>query len=190
MRGTFLLDVHNLDAGGKTYTSSVSPAWLRGALEDIPGYEPAEPEGALTVRYSRTGNDVILRGNVTVHLKSTCARCLGTAQLDVDSELSLMLVPATSNKAAFAKGKAGQTNAVSEEYEMQEGDANLDTYEGETVVLDPFVREAILLEVPSTPLCSEDCQGIAPPPDQGASTEPSIDPRLAPLLKFKTKGSS
>ena len=48
----------------------------------------------------------------------------------------------------------------------------MDHYDGETVVLDPFVREAILLEVPNFPLCSEDCAGIqpaAPTPPPSAS---------------------
>jgi uncharacterized protein len=190
MRGTFLLDVHDLDSAGKTYEAPVTAGWLRGALEGIEGLEPAGPDGELSVRFSRTGSDVVVKGHVRAQLTAPCARCLEPTQLDVDGELALMLVPSTSPKAAFAKGLAGGGPSVSAEYEISENDAELDTYEGETVVLDAFLREAILLEVPTTPLCSEGCQGIAPPPEQGAPTEPTVDPRLAPLLKFMKKGTS
>ena len=62
-------------------------------------------------------------------------------------------------------------------------------YDGETVVLDDFVREAILLEIPIFPLCSEDCPGIRPqalqaPADDVASP---VDPRLAPLGALRDK---
>src|SRR5262249_11349841 len=82
------------------------------------------------------------------------------------------------------------------EYEFTAEEADLDTYDGETVVLDAFVREAILLEMPNFPLCSEACPGIGPAAsgrdrDDGPTiraraeaeeaTAPALDPRLAPL---------
>jgi uncharacterized protein len=91
-------------------------------------------------------------------------------------------VPETSKKAKFAKGKEGPA-----EGEISMADAELDTYSGEELVFDPFVREAILLEVPPFPLCSDTCQGIRPPPDEVADEAPPIDPRLAPLLELIAK---
>lgn len=48
------------------------------------------------------------------------------------------------------------------EYEFSSEEAEHDEYDGETIVLDDFVREAILLELPNFPLCSETCTGISP----------------------------
>ena len=63
-----------------------------------------------------------------------------------------------------------------------------DTYDGEQVVLDSFVREFILLDLPMTPLRSDlplaEDAAIAPPSgsaDSAAGTEQTVDPRLAPL---------
>lgn len=56
------------------------------------------------------------------------------------------------------------------EYEFSASEAEYDLYDGETVVLDPFVREALLLEMPNFPLCSEDCPGIAHIPAQAGNT--------------------
>lgn len=50
------------------------------------------------------------------------------------------------------------------EYEFSPEEADHDLYDGDTVVLDGFVREALLLEMPNFPLCSEDCPGIAAVP--------------------------
>jgi uncharacterized protein len=61
----------------------------------------------------------------------------------------------------------------------------VDTYEGEEVVLDRFVREAILLESPIFPLCSEACEGIRPASDSAPVSEGAVtDPRLLPLLEL------
>jgi uncharacterized protein len=87
--------------------------------------------------------------------------------------------------------------------ELSDDEASLDTYEGDDVVLDEFVREAILLEMPYFPLCSEACPGMAPPlPGDGAEAvpgapaarglrspgtpgKPALDPRLAPLARIR-----
>ncbi len=88
-----------------------------------------------------------------------------------------------------AAGSRGKRKDI--EYEFSADEADVDTYDGEQVVLDPFVREAILLELPNFPLCSEACPGIAP----GASSSPaepaagalSVDPRLAPLGALRAR---
>ena len=95
------------------------------------------------------------------------------------------VVPTPEAEAAVAaKGKKAKAKSA-EEDEQDPADADLDTYEGEELVLDPFVREAILLEVPPFPLCSTNCPGIAPPPTEAEPVSDEVDPRLAPLLRFK-----
>lgn len=103
-------------------------------------------------------------------------------------------VKARGAAAAGAAGGTGKPGAGSKkpakeskdkelpEYEFSSSEADLDTYDGDNVVLDSFVREAILLEMPIFPLCSESCPGIRPSPEagDGGDTRP-VDPRLAPL---------
>jgi uncharacterized protein len=55
------------------------------------------------------------------------------------------------------------------------------------VILDGFIREALLLELPNFPLCSETCPGIRPHPAAPGDAEAPIDPRLAPLRALKSK---
>ena len=77
------------------------------------------------------------------------------------------------------------------------GDSELDTYLGEEVVLDDFIREAILLELPMFPLCCDACPGIKPRSFDAAGVDAqpvvggqSMDPRLAPLLELVRKSKA
>jgi uncharacterized protein len=63
------------------------------------------------------------------------------------------------------RGKARPKQGEEDEYEFSSEEADHDVYDGETVVLDPFVREALLLEIPNFPLCSDDCAGIRTAPE-------------------------
>lgn len=84
-----------------------------------------------------------------------------------------------------SKGKGGEKELP--EYEFASDEADLDVYDGEMVVLDGFVREAILLEMPIFPLCSESCPGIRPasPEAVDGGDTPTLDPRLAPLRALR-----
>lgn len=182
---SFTLDVHDLDAAGKSYSAPLPADWLASTLADTE-VKPAGEPGAVDVRYSRTGDDIVIKGTVHAALVGMCARCLEPARVDATAELTLLLVPETSKRASFAKGKAGHPDAPSRE-DFGADDADLDTYSGDHVALDPFVREALLLEIPPVLLCSETCEGIAPPPETTGSQSDELDPRLRPLLALSAK---
>jgi uncharacterized protein len=99
--------------------------------------------------------------------------------------MTLLLVPADSPQGKQLLGKA----AAADELEFSGDEAEIETYEGDHVDLDPLIRDALLLEVPQFPLCTEDCQGMRPPPDDAGPSAGGVDPRLAPLLKFSKKRS-
>lgn len=152
-----------------------------GWLGQVLGDTEVRPrgEGSLVGRLSRSGNDIVVRGRLVADVELPCVRCLEPAAVDVRTELSLLLQPLSRSELSKGRGKKD------EEYEFSAGEADIDVYDGETVVLDDFVREAILLEVPAFPLCNDACPGIptgAPAPDATP-----IDPRLAPLSAFRQK---
>ncbi len=179
-----LLEVHDLDAAGKTYASALEVDWVTRALDgcDV----TATAAGQVEVRFSKSGDDVVIRGRVRQPLTAPCARCLAPAPIDVDTELSLLLVPASSQKASYARGKSGPPDDPRRE-ETNPGDSDLDVYDGDHVALDDFVREAILLEVPPFPLCAAACPGIGATPQAPVPTDGDIDPRLQPLLALSAR---
>jgi len=214
----FAINAADIDAAGRSIEADLAVDWLDKQLAecDVHATEP----GKLSVRLSRSGEDIVVRGKTRASLDVPCGRCLSPAKLNLEGELTLVLRPAktlphqpatggaraprgTGGKASTSKGlpdKAAATGAVGTatgggkgkrppkekdlpEYEFASEEADIDTYDGETVVLDDLVREAILLEIPIFPLCSEDCTGIRPASSDmiDEAEEPRIDPRLAPL---------
>jgi uncharacterized protein len=187
----FAVSAHDIDAAGIALDAAVPVAWL---AEELAGTEiTAAAPGRLTARLSRSGHDIVVRGRVKADLSVPCARCLDPASVPVDTEIALLLHPGPVSARppspaphAAGNGKA-RPPAKDDEYEFSAGEADLDSYDGETVVLDPFVREAILLEVPNFPLCSEGCPGIRPAAAAPSEPAPRVDPRLAPLRALRDK---
>jgi uncharacterized protein len=190
---------------GMAIDVTVPSAWLDAALADAKlgvGAGDWEARGGLEeahlrARLSRSGQDVVVRGHVQAEIVLACVRCLGPTRIRVDGELSLLLraLPRAGHNHHGGAGRAsrpsGSERGSADEHEFTTEEADLDSFDGETVVLDEFVREAILLEVPQFPLCSDGCVGIpAAPADwpvAAAEPEPDVDPRLAPLGALRTK---
>jgi len=184
-RGTFIVPVHDLDVDGRDVTFPITAAWLRGALEECE-MQPAGREGRIDAHFTKSGNDVLVQAQVDVELAIPCARCLKTVELRPNIEMALLLHPTTpANPPKRPKRGAERASGDEPEGEFSPDEADLDTYEGDEVVLDRFVREAILLESPIFPLCSEACEGIRPASDSASFTGQAVtDPRLLPLLEL------
>jgi uncharacterized protein len=172
----FTIPIADLDAGGRAVTFPVRAAWLRGALEDSDA-KAGSQDGSLQVRVSKSGNDVVVHGQLKADLALECARCLAPVALHIDQPLTALMVPAGEMRS---RGK-------DDDGDLENEDLDVVAYSGDTLVLDDLVRDELVLEIPMIPLCSEDCPGISPPPPQDAagSEHQAIDPRLAPLLRLK-----
>jgi uncharacterized protein len=193
----FSFPVNELDAAGKSFKLPIRAAWLRGALEDT-DIGAAQRDGELEVRLSKSGVDGVIRGALAADLVVPCSRCLEPTVVPVREELSLLAVPRTpaphvagshgssGSKDGGKKGKKPKESEDLDEADLASEEADVLVYEGDNLVLDDLVRDELLLGIPMIPLCSEACPGISP--DNSSSEEvASIDPRLVPLLKLKTK---
>jgi len=180
------VSAHDIDTAGLKLDAELPAGWLDAELSDASvSADPKSAPGHVHVRLSRSGDDIVVRGRVRATFTVPCARCTQPAPVEVDTELSLLLQPAPK-APPVAKGRGKGNGKADEEYEFSAAEADCDTYDGETVELDAFVREAILLEVPNFPLCSEGCPGIRPAADSALQeAAPRIDPRLAPLADIK-----
>jgi uncharacterized protein len=193
LRGSFVIPIHDLDLAGRSVRFPITPVWLRGALEGCEA-QPAGSTGQIDVHLTKTGNEVLVQGQIDAAFVIPCARCLDPVEIRPHIELSLLLHPAAGalgpgrrngqGAAPAAKGGAIKPKG-DDETELLDEEADTDTYEGDEVVLDRFVREAILLESPIFPLCSEACEGIRPASDSALGSEGGVtDPRLLPLLEL------
>jgi uncharacterized protein len=108
-------------------------------------------------------------------VRGTCARCLESFPFRLDREFSLVLKPATE-----ATEKPGER-----------ADPWLAFYKGDEVDLSPFVREELLLAMPTRALCNEACAGLCSRCGANLNlgkcgcVEEWTDPRLAKLREWK-----
>ncbi len=221
-RPAFYAALHELEDGPKELTGAISDEWLRKLLEDTDVEPAGTNDGQLDLVLTKNGADVLVQGQLTVHLSVPCARTLDPALYRVRPEVFLLLVPSTKQVGDHGpKGKrAERARAAREKHEknqkakksaasgwesdpeLSDQDAAQDTYSGDQIVLDHFLREFILLEVPMIPL-REDLRGTpfeanpALPGTDGTrstadatssgSADKPLDPRFSALAELKAR---
>lgn len=191
----FKVPLADLEQGPKSVDFDLSLGWLADAFA---GTEATAVEpGLLSVEVSKNGREVMVRGRAQVQVTMPCSRTLEPVPIALTPEIFLMLSQASATRpgrstARRKKGRGAPPTAETKPKKDRGWDddppldsqtAASDTFSGEEVVLDPFVREFLLLDLPMFPVRSDlppvDKAAIPPAPsDQG---EVPIDPRLAPL---------
>jgi uncharacterized protein len=132
------------------------------------------PEGApltLTVRLESVTEGVLATGTVTGELVGECGRCLSgfTDGLDVE----------------FVELFAYPNSATDETTDADE----VSRLEGDHLDLEPVVRDAVVLSLPLTPLCTPECAGLCSECGErlddlpAGHTHTRIDPRWAALTE-------
>jgi uncharacterized metal-binding protein YceD (DUF177 family) len=200
-----VVSVSDLDNGPKEASFTLPLAWLKEVLEPA-GATPGG-DGRLSVELTKQGQDVMVRGRATFAVTMPCVVTLEPVPFDLRPEIFLMLKPGKAPdptkrppKAAAPKAEpTSQTKApkrkkrpggTDPETEASGEDGVPDTFVGDEVVLDDFVREFLLLELPLYPrrpdLPSAE-ESLVSRPLAGPTGEKPIDPRLAPLAKIAAR---
>ncbi len=119
-----------------------------GYLRDFPFDLPSvhlHPDPVLknltgTVRVSRTPQGLLMQAKMHAAIEVECVRCLDAIEQHLDTDFSELY--------AFTPRSTTESNLILPE----------DGY----INLEPILREYMLLEVPISPLCRQDCQGLCP----------------------------
>jgi uncharacterized metal-binding protein YceD (DUF177 family) len=173
------VSVDTIPEEGTSLALALDSAWLSQVFADA-AMRPVEGSRASAkLRLDRDGADVIVSGTVKARVAADCVACLEPVELPVETEFQLVLSPA-------AKAPARRPG---EEVELSAGELDADFYTDGQVDLAHWLREQLLLEAPVHPRHEGDCpralltNPTTPAPNGGA--ERAVDPRLAPLLKFR-----
>ncbi|PRX95638.1 YceD family protein [Allonocardiopsis opalescens] len=147
-----------------------APADLEAGLVGV--REGAELE--LDFRLESVVDGVLVSGTVRAPLSGECARCLEPLADSVDAEFQELFVYPADDLSAAEDADEDETHRL----------------EGDLIDLEPVVRDAVVLELPLSPLCRDDCPGLCAqcgvrladaPPDHGHD---GADPRWAALRKL------
>jgi uncharacterized metal-binding protein YceD (DUF177 family) len=185
----FVVQLADLERGPKHVSFTLTEAFLGWVFEET-GAE-AQGEGTLELELTKTGHEVMVRGKAQAKVHVPCVVTLDPLPFELRPELFLLLYPAPKTESAGETGKRKKSKrsarrAEEIEPELSPEDAARDTYQGDEVVLDTFVREFLLLELPAYPrrsdLPSPEESISSRPLDQAEASEKPLDPRLSPLL--------
>lgn len=140
---------------------------------DVPavgGCPPSTIDAELSLTSMLDG--VSVHGTLHGTAAASCSRCLTPLQVPVEIEV----------REAFLE--PGEETEEDEAYPL----------EGTLVDLEPLLRDALILNLPTYPRCAEDCVGLCPicgaPRADGCDCTPTTgDPRLAVLADLKIRSN-
>jgi len=152
-----LLNVDALEEANQPFEADLPREFLDGVLLAPPATEfHAKAASRLRGNATRMGRKVLVRARFHVPLSGQCKRCLEPLSLDEGVELIRTYVPEDG-----AQQKSERRGEESED-SFDPGLVDEETYAGKEIDLAPAVREQILLQIPSSPLCREECLGLCP----------------------------
>ncbi|HCF61900.1 MAG TPA: DUF177 domain-containing protein [Myxococcales bacterium] len=173
----------------------LSESFLQGVLSGegpATGLRPAG-KGSFEARLQKVSGKVLLHGSARFPIVGACKRCVAEVKVEVPVGFTLSLVqrpsivevgPGESEPRAFKdeEGTAASfaLEAAEEEY-----------FDGRQIDLAPILREQLLLALPMSLLCDEECKGLCTvcgcdlnKRECGCDRKPA-DPRWAALKDIK-----
>ena len=127
---------------------------------------------------SRNAAKTDVRGSVKVPLEIDCTRCLTPIRRELDVVFEIDFV-------------GREFLPETKETHLESNDLDTDVLESDQIDLKEIAREQILLNLPETTLCRDECKGICPSCGKDLNEgecrcgEDDIDPRWAALKNLK-----
>ncbi len=145
---------------------------------------PVGTDVALEVRFEAVSEGVLATGTAIAPLAGECARCLAPLSSSVTAGFQELYL--------YADDRHDKHDRYDKHDEQEEQDAEELYYlDGDLLDLEPAFRDAVVLALPMSPLCREDCPGLCaecgvPLADAGPGHrhEAAADPRWAALRQF------
>jgi uncharacterized protein len=152
-----LVKIEEIQDKGLELNEPVSIALLAEALVPSEGFKVIEA-GKIALRFKKVAGRVFLNGSMKAELIAPCKRCLKDVNLGVPVAFSLRMVDRTQvDRAASEEDDDGHAESAGS-FDLDQADA--EPFDGKTIDLDPIIREQVLLALPVSVLCREDCKGL------------------------------
>jgi uncharacterized protein len=187
-RGALVFDTRTL---GRQAGSARTQQLTVPAPDDLRLELARVPVGAdmhLDVRFEAVTEGVLVTGSATAPLAGECARCLRPLATSVTASFTELYLYADGRRTHDKHDKHDRRNSrewFDEDTEQDDEERHLD---GDLLDLEPVLRDAVVLALPMSPLCLQDCPGLCvecgvPLADAGPGHrhDASPDPRWAAL---------
>ncbi|HLJ98318.1 MAG TPA: YceD family protein [Streptosporangiaceae bacterium] len=185
-RGPLVFDLRSLSrqAGSARSESRMVPAPEDLRLELV--RVPVGSEVQLSLKFEAVTEGVLVSGTATAPVAGECARCLGPVDQTVTVSF-LELYRYCDERPGRARDRERESGLDDDEDEER-------FLDGDLLDLEPAFRDAVVLALPMSPLCREDCPGLCvdcgvplAEAGPGHTHEGRTDPRWAGLEKLQSK---
>lgn len=198
-----LVKIEEIKELGLKRSEPIKPEVLSSALADSEGFALVS-SSPLQASFKKVSGRVFVQGHFSAELKAPCKRCTTDVPVPVNVDFSLRMVPEALAPRAddtvegavprvrrkYSKKEDDGQAAVAASFELDEIDA--EPFNGKTIDLDPVVREQVLLALPVSVVCRDDCKGLCSTcgqdlneQDCGHGKVKEVDVRLAKLKDIK-----
>ena len=200
-RGALVFDMRQLgrQAGSALSRSRTVPAPADLHLELVS--VPVGAQVALDVRFEAVTEGVLATGTAIAPLAGECARCLDPLTSTVTVSFQELYLysegrPHGSREVSDKREKYDKRAKYDRHDEDEERDDEERYLDGDLLDLEPALRDAVVLALPMSPLCRDDCPGLCAEcgarladagPDHGH--EDATDPRWAGLKRFEDQAT-
>jgi uncharacterized protein len=198
--------IEEIQSPGLERSEAIAPEVLTEALA-AEGFTLVKST-PLKASFRKVSGQVHLRGSFTATLSVPCKRCLKDQTLELPVEFSLRMIQESHREEVKplaevegapkrhvkrrSKKDDDEQAELAASFELDEVDA--EPFNGKVIDLDPIVREQLLLALPVTVVCREDCKGLCTvcgqdlnESDCGHGNIKEVDVRLAKLKDIKLK---
>jgi uncharacterized protein len=101
---------------------------------------------------------ILLSAQVYAVAQGECIRCLDPVEIVIERKIQELYNYEPTNERGKKKRKSSTEDLTSEDLDV----ADEFMMEGDILDLETPIRDAIVLSLPSNPLCSQDCLGLCP----------------------------
>ncbi len=190
-RGALVFDLRSLSrqaGSSRAETRTVpAPPDLRLELVSVPEGSDVE----LSLRFDAVTEGVLVTGSATAPVAGECARCLGPVTSTVTVSF-LELYRYSEDRSRAARRERERERERDRELEPEPADEEEERFlDGDLLDLEPALRDAVVLALPMSPLCRQDCPGLCvecgvplAEAEPGHNHEDRLDPRWAGLTRL------
>jgi uncharacterized protein len=123
-------------------------------LMSVPSGEIIEVDA----RLESVTEGVLLSADVYAVAQGECIRCLDPVEIVIERKIQELYNYEPTNERGKKKRKSSTEDLTSEDLDV----ADEFMMDGDILDLETPIRDAIVLSLPSNPLCSQDCLGLCP----------------------------
>jgi uncharacterized metal-binding protein YceD (DUF177 family) len=134
-----------IDSAGSDFEFDLRPEWVEAHLPADADVSAGGERGTFRIHVTPVSAGFWIEGRATLELRTTCLRCLRPTVIDLDLPFKVHMTP-------------GPPSSTHDEDSMgEDGSLGVGHYQGDEIVLDNLLRESIVLALPMSPRCAEEC---------------------------------